>query len=302
MEQEQVTVDTVELPNGETIGYRRRHGGEVPVVLLHSNITSSAHWDVLFERLDSRYALYAMDMRGFGNSSYRAPISSLEELADDVALFVDELGLETFHLVGWSTGGAVGMCVAADHPERVERLALIAPVPTRDYYPAYELDENGEPTETPVMSYEEMVRHPEVRAVADAQERGDAAFMKDLWRDIAYTENGPDPERFDRYGEDMCTQRNYVDVEYAIAHFDISDGKSDITDGTGAAGDITAPTLVLRGERDLIITDEMVRVTAADIGANATVRELPNCGHSPLVDDPATLTADLTGFLEGAAP
>lgn len=292
-----VAVETVELPNGETIGYRRRPGGTIPVVLLHSNITSSAHWDVLFEHLDDRFALYAMDMRGFGASSYRAPISSLDELADDVAQFVDELGLDTFSILGWSTGGAVGMCVAADQPERVDRLALIAPVPTRDYYPAYELDDDGEPTDTPVMSYEEMARHPEVRAVADAQERGDAEFMQDLWVDIAYTQNRPGPERFERYGADMCTQRNYVDVEYAIAHFDISDGKSDVTAGDGRAGNITAPTLVLRGDRDLVITDEMARNTVADIGDNVSFTELPDCGHSPLVDDPDTLAGELEAFL-----
>lgn len=294
-----VTVDTAEIPNGETIGYRRRHGGEVPVLLLHSNITSSAHWDVLFEHLDPKYELYAMDMRGFGNSSYRAPISSLEELAEDVAEFVDEIGLPAVHVVGWSTGGAVGMCYAADHPERVERLALIAPVPTRDYYPAYELGEGAETTERPVLSYEEMARHPEVREVADAQERGDAAFMKDLWRNIAYTENEPSSERFEKYGEDMCTQRNYVDVEYAIAHFDGSDGESDVTEGTGAAKRIEAPTLVLRGERDLVITDEMARNTVADIGENAEFRELPGCGHSPLIDDPDLLASELGDFLDG---
>lgn len=284
-----VVTETVEIPSGETIGYRRRQDGEIPVLLLHSNITSSAHWDVLFERLDDQYALYAMDMRGFGNSSYRAPISSLSELAGDVEGFVDELGLQRVHVLGWSTGGAVGMCFAAANPERVWQLALLAPVPTRGYYPAYELDEEGDPTDTPVFSYEEMERHPEVRAVADAQERGDLAFMKDLWRDIAYTKH--EPENFDRYAADMCTQRNYVDVEYAIAHFDMSE------EGSGKASAIDAPTLVLRGERDLVITDEMVRNTAADIGENATVRELPDCGHNPMVDDPELLVAELERFL-----
>ncbi|MFB6169917.1 MAG: alpha/beta fold hydrolase [Haloarculaceae archaeon] len=294
-----VSLDTVDVPNGETVGYRRRPGGEIPVVLLHSNVTSSAHWDVLFDRIDGRFALYAVDMRGFGGSSYRAPIDSLADLAVDVVQFADALGLETFDLLGWSTGGAVAMVVAADHPDRVERLALVAPVPTRDYYPAYERDDDGNPTDAPVLSYEEMARHPEVRAVADAQERGDTAFMKEMWLDIAYTENRPDPERFERYAADMCTQRNYVDVEYAIAHFDVSDGRSEITGGNGKAAHIEAPTLVLRGDRDLVITEEMCRDTVADVGENAVFHALPDCGHNPMVDDPSLLVAELEGFLGG---
>ena len=57
--------------------------------------------------------------------------------------------------------------------------------------------------------------------------------------------------------------------------------------------------LTMRDEAlgDLVITDEMARNTAADIGDNASFRELPDCGHSPLIDDPETLAAELEAFL-----
>lgn len=90
---------SVDLPNGETIGYREREGGTVPLLLLHGNQTSSKHWDVLLEAMDSQYKLYAMDLRGFGTSSYETPIDSLADFAADVEAFVAELGLESFHLV-----------------------------------------------------------------------------------------------------------------------------------------------------------------------------------------------------------
>ena len=94
------TIDTIDLPNGETLSYRERSGGNVPLLLLHGNAWSSRSWDLLFESLSDRFSLYAPDMRGFGDSTYLTPIDSLSELANDVEAFVDALGLEPFHLLG----------------------------------------------------------------------------------------------------------------------------------------------------------------------------------------------------------
>ena len=38
-------------------------------------MTSSKHWDVLIEALDAKYTIYAIDLRGFGGSSYHHPIT-----------------------------------------------------------------------------------------------------------------------------------------------------------------------------------------------------------------------------------
>ncbi|GAA3325912.1 hypothetical protein GCM10020331_059700 [Ectobacillus funiculus] len=73
-------------------------------------MTSSKHWDLLIEELDSKYKLYAVDMRGFGISSYHTPIERIKDFSDDIKLFVDEMGLKKiFGIIGWSTGGAVAM-------------------------------------------------------------------------------------------------------------------------------------------------------------------------------------------------
>ena len=63
---------------------------------------------------DSKYKLYAMDMRGFGTSTYETRIDSIADFTSDVEMFVDEINLESFHLMGWSTGGVV-MQFAADN-------------------------------------------------------------------------------------------------------------------------------------------------------------------------------------------
>jgi pimeloyl-ACP methyl ester carboxylesterase len=299
MSEHNMTVElrSVDLPNGETIGYREREGGTIPHLLLHGNQTSSKHWDVLLEALDPQYKLYAMDLRGFGISSYETPIDSLADFAADVEAFVAELGLDAFHLMGWSTGGGVAMQFAADNPQ-VRKLVLMAPVSTRGY-PIYRKDNSGEPTDEPLTTREEIAADPvQVAPIADAQQTEDAVTMRAIWDQLIYTHNQPDPERYNEYVADMFTQRNLADVDYALARFNISPEHNGITEGTGAAADIDVPTLVLRGERDLVITESMVEETVSDIGANAELVVLDGCGHSPLIDDLDRLLDEVTAFLE----
>ena len=59
-------------------------------------MTSSQHWDLVIEKLQDQYHIYALDLRGFGQSTYNQSIDSLQDFADDVKLFIDELKLEIF--------------------------------------------------------------------------------------------------------------------------------------------------------------------------------------------------------------
>ena len=102
--------------------------GERPLVLIHGNMTSSVHWDVVLERIDGRFRVYAVDLRGFGLSTYRRPVESLRDFAADVKEWIDALGLERYSVMGWSMGGGVAMHLAADRPEQVEKLVLLASV------------------------------------------------------------------------------------------------------------------------------------------------------------------------------
>ena len=84
-------------------------------------MTSSKHWDILIEKMDPKYKIYAVDMRGFGISSYHTPVQRIKDFSDDIKLFVDEIGLKDFSMIGWSTGGAAAMELCADYP----RIAIV---------------------------------------------------------------------------------------------------------------------------------------------------------------------------------
>jgi 3-oxoadipate enol-lactonase len=116
-------VRTVRLP-GVTLAYREsgRPGGP-PLVLLHALGERASDWDVVLPGLAPDHHMYALDLRGHGDSG-RTEDYGLEAMRDDVLAFLDALGLPRVDLVGHSMGGAVAYLLAQAAPERVGRLVL----------------------------------------------------------------------------------------------------------------------------------------------------------------------------------
>lgn len=285
----------VPLSNGETIAYREREGGQENVLLVHGNMTSSKHWDLVVEKLDPVFKVYAIDLRGFGQSSYRQPIQSIGDFSDDVKLFVDAIGLKSFALVGWSTGGAVAMQFAADYPGYCTKLILLASESTRGY-PFYGENERGETVR--YQSYGE-VKADRLKTipVQTAYETRNTEFLKQVWNAVIYTENQPAPHLYEEYLEDMMTQRNLAEVHQANNTFNISHHSNGLVGGNGKVDKIDVPVFVMRGDRDLVVTAEMTAELLSDLGERATFIELKNCGHSPLVDGLEQLVAAMHSCL-----
>ncbi len=287
---------TVQLLNGETIAYRERDGGEKKVLLIHGNMTSSKHWDLVLENMDAEYKLYALDLRGFGKSSYHRLIQSIKDFSDDVKLFVDEIGLKDFALVGWSTGGAVAMQFAADYPGYCNKLILLASESTRGY--PFDGKFGVEDEVRRFTSYEE-IKQDLIRTipVQTAYDTNNVELLKLIWNAVIYTKNQPATELYDEYVQDMRTQMNLAEVHHANNTFNISHHHNGLVEGNGKVDQINVPVLVLRGDRDLVISAEMTNELVQDLGEKAKFVELKDCGHSPLVDDLPQLLKEMTQFL-----
>jgi pimeloyl-ACP methyl ester carboxylesterase len=288
----------IKLDNGETISYSERYGGEQVVVLVHGNMTSSQHWDVLMDALDPKYKLYALDLRGFGESSYHTRIQGIADFAADLKGFVDALGLETFHLIGWSTGGAICMQFVADNPGYCEKLVLLASASTRGY-PFFGTNADGTPDfQTRLQTIEEVEndagKTKAVQGLYDSQNRDG---LKGLWNALIYSHNQPEEKKYNEYVTDMLTQRNLADVYHSLNTFNISNEHNGLSHGTNQAKDINIPVLILRGDRDYVVSEAMTQEIVEDLGDNATYIPLTNSGHSPLIDDLHQLTQRIEEFL-----
>ena len=290
------TLKEVQLRNGETIAYREREGGEEVVLLVHGNMTSSKHWDILMEAFPPEYKLYAVDMRGFGASSYNNPITTIKDFSDDIKGFVDSLGLQNMTLVGWSTGGVVSLQYTIDYPDDVSKIILLASGSTRGY-PFMTVNEAGEWVRLTTL---EEVKKDATKSIPiqEAYAKRDKDFLKNIWNMLIYTRNQPTEQKYEEYLEDMMTQRNLTEVYQALNIYNISNVHNGLVEGTGEVEKIQKPALILAGDSDLVITPEMTKEIKEDLGENGELVYLKGCGHSPLIDDMQQLISAMTTFLK----
>ena len=98
---------------------------EAPPVLLGPSLgTTLALWDHLADTLDEEFRVIRFDARGHGASPAPEGPYTMPELAADVVALADDLEIDRFAYVGISLGGAIGLQLALDHPDRVRSLVL----------------------------------------------------------------------------------------------------------------------------------------------------------------------------------
>jgi 3-oxoadipate enol-lactonase len=94
-------------------------------VLIHGNDESSVVWFGWVPRMGQEFRLIRPDLPGFGRSRIPAGFEwSLPSLATFVAHVLDKAGVESAHIIGAKTGGAIAMQFAADYPSRTRTLAV----------------------------------------------------------------------------------------------------------------------------------------------------------------------------------
>ena len=104
-----------------------------PIILLHgATTTGRAAFGPILPALADDFRLLMPDARGHGRTEWPSgqPFET-EGLAGDVVGFADRLGLETFHLLGFSMGAITALFVATGWPERLRSLVVIGNSPPR---------------------------------------------------------------------------------------------------------------------------------------------------------------------------
>ncbi|MQA06309.1 MAG: acetoin dehydrogenase dihydrolipoyllysine-residue acetyltransferase subunit [Streptosporangiales bacterium] len=119
-------VSTVEVA-GRTLSYVTAGEEGETVVLVHGYGGDANSWLFVQEPLAAKHVVHAVDLPGHGASSKDVGDGSLATLAEVVLGFLDAAGTGRAHLVGHSLGGAVIAAAAAQAPERVASLTLVAP-------------------------------------------------------------------------------------------------------------------------------------------------------------------------------
>jgi aminoacrylate hydrolase len=109
--------------------------GAGPPLMLVSGLNGvGSWWANQVPHFSPDFRVITHDHRGTGRSTWSEITYSVDQMAGDALRLMDTLGIDSAHLVGHSTGGAIGQIIAQDHPERLRSLVLSASWPGPDPY------------------------------------------------------------------------------------------------------------------------------------------------------------------------
>jgi 3-oxoadipate enol-lactonase/4-carboxymuconolactone decarboxylase len=241
--------------------------GAPPVLLLGSLGSTLAMWEAQVAALAGPYRVVRADLRGHGGSPVPPGPYAIDDLVADAVALLDRLGIGAAHVVGVSLGGMTAMRLAALHPDRVDRLAVLCTSALLG-----RASDWAERAATVRASGTGAVAPAVVgRWFTEARRKADPDLVARHERMVA----GTPPE-----GYAACCE--------AIAVMDL---RADLPR-------IVAPTLAIAGADDPATPPDHLREIAAAVpGARLLV--LPEAAHLACVEQPAAVNAALALHLAG---
>lgn len=117
--------------NDITMYYEQQGAGE-PLLLIPYLAADNACYAFQVTEYAKHFTCFSVDPRGAGQSDKPSGSYSMEQFADDMAGFLQAVGIEQAHVAGLSLGAATGMWVAAKYPAKVKSLSLHSAWPKTD--------------------------------------------------------------------------------------------------------------------------------------------------------------------------
>ena len=250
-----------------------------PMVLLHADGDNRLDWRWVLARLATHHRVYAPDLPGFGGTTV-PPDCSPEFFEGFVHEFLDALNLGASILVGSSLGGLAALRLAMHAPDRVWALCLVSSA--------------GLGSEVSVA-----LRQMTVPGVGEAAiwwgQTGIGASQRLLLRlPLLFANPGcvPQPWLIEQYR--LAQLSGFLDTTLAALRAQVEPkGQKQVL--LNDLPRLSVPTLVLWGDRDLVVPVSQARA-AARLLPCGSLKVIANTGHLPHVERPEKFVAALSGF------
>jgi pimeloyl-ACP methyl ester carboxylesterase len=254
------------------MNYEQQGEGE-PLLLIPYLAADHACYAFQVADYAKRFTCIAIDLRGTGESDKPPGKCTTEMYADDVAAFMQAIGIDRAHVAGLSLGAATGMWLAAKYPERVKSLSLHSGWTATDSY-----------IRTIVGGWQLMARA--LNSTAEMVIRGifPWCFTPDLYaRRPEYVDALAD---FVRGRPAQPVDAFLQQADAVIAH-----------DAVAELAKIVAPTQITFGRHDAITSTRFADPLRNGI-RNSELHVFEDCAHAPLYENVADFNAVTLGFLE----
>jgi epoxide hydrolase 4 len=286
--------DRTELREGYAeVGDVRLHyveAGDGPlIVLLHGFPEFWFGWRLQIAPLAAAgFRVVAPDTRGYNLSSKPAGVAaySADKLAADIRGLIRERGAESARLVGHDWGGTIAWTMAMNHPEVVDRLAILDAAHPRTLQKG--LRNPRQLRKSWYFFFFAIPGLPERRVRA-----GDWKFFRDFLRDAhpAYS-----PEDMDRYVEAW----SQPGAATAMINYYRASVRQPPKQAKAQLRPISAPTLVIWGQRDRYLGPELAEPDRDDVPNLDRVERLPDASHWVHHDESERVTQLLSDFFAPA--
>jgi len=252
--------------HGASVAYEQAGAG-ADLLLIHSLLTDMTVFDRVWPALTQAFRVTRIDLPGYGQSTARV-LTSVAGYADHVSAVMDKLKLppET-HVFGNGFGAFVALTLAIHHGKRFNRLIVA------DVVAAF-----PEPARVPFRVLSEKVNTIGMSAVLDAA----------IGRMF--------PPAFQSARPEEVTLRKSALSRVDAGCFSRACLALAALDTTAQLHTIANPTLVMCGALDLTTPPVLARTVAQNI-PGAHYREISDCGHCPMVEQPAALVDEMITFL-----
>jgi pimeloyl-ACP methyl ester carboxylesterase len=242
------------------------HGtGPQRAIVLHGWLGDWRVFEPMLPALDpNQFSLAFMDARGYGASMDSSGPFDMRTLAEDAKNTADQLGWESFAVIGHSMGAKAALRLAIDYADRVTRILALTPV----WASPAPLD-----------------------AQALALFRGAAT---DLELRAAILDNTTGGRLTKAWSHAQAATSLKVSTSEAFAAYFESWAFDDFS---AEARNVRHETLVVAGAHDGGVTEAGVRATWLKELANARLQVLPEAGHYPMLETPLLLAAVVERFL-----
>ena len=251
--------------------------GLPPLICLHDRTGQAHAWDEFASAMRCYFHIYAVDLRGHGESGYAMDGYGQDKFVEDLATFGDVLELGRCTLAGQSMGGWHSMLYTAAYPGRVERLVIV--------------DVGSEPSHE---SFAPLWIRPETPMhFVTLQDAVDWMRDRDPWA----SNNRLAKEAHDRMKQSTGGWWTWkADPELFLAHlWDVSDPVQ-INRGWEALNSITCPILEVRGAESTVVSDDVLH-RMKDAPTDLKSVDVMNAGHLVTVDQPKEFIAVTREFL-----
>ena len=203
-------------------------GSGTPLLLLHGYPQSHVLWHKVAPQLIDDYRVVAPDMRGYGDSSKPAAapgdhtVYCKRTMAQDMVALMDDLGIESWHVIGHDRGVRVGHRMALDHPDRVLSLTSLDVVATQAVF-------DGMDAQLAMAFFHWVLMrqpHPVPETLIGNSVKFYFDFVMDRW---CATEGAITPEAMAEYERCFCNQEavNATVAEYRASELDLEHDEAD---------------------------------------------------------------------------